>query len=125
MTNDPIRGKTLRFHFRDGQMANKTFEHRFADDGTLTFSAVSKDANAASAKGDAKPVKYEVARIRDDVYAVSYRSDGGYTLTTILDMATKKLVAFASSDKMLEMQSGTFEYGETQARSEHARHAIS
>jgi hypothetical protein len=35
-----------RFHFLDGVMANKTFEHRFADDGSVTFRMVSFAANA-------------------------------------------------------------------------------
>jgi hypothetical protein len=31
MSNDLIRGKTIRFTFRDGPMAHKTFEHVFAE----------------------------------------------------------------------------------------------
>jgi hypothetical protein len=40
---------------------------------------------------------------------VSYRSAAGYTLTTVLDFKTRKLVAFSSNEKMLTLQHGTFE----------------
>ena len=123
MGSDPIRGKTIRFKFRDGQMANKTFEHTFAEDGTVTFSMVGAPPAkpSSSGKGDAKPAtKYELSRIRDDLYAVAYLSDGGYTLTTILDLASKKLVSFSSNEKMLQMQNGTFEYAESVRPGAHA-----
>lgn len=110
MNHDPIRGKTLRFSFDDGAMAGKTFEHTFDADGTVTFRM--RGAQEAAGKLDhALATKYEVATIRDDVCAVSYRSSAGYTLTTILDFATKKLVAFSSNEKMLAIQHGSFEDG--------------
>jgi len=43
------------------------------------------------------------------VSAVSYLSSAGYTLTAVLDFATKKLVAFSSNEKMLGIQHGTFQ----------------
>src|ERR1700761_1509795 len=99
MQQDPIHGKTLRFHFEDGPMAQKTFEHAFASDGTVTFHmADGKTAGKSQTDGDGAaapaPIHYEVAPVRDDVYAVPYLSKG-YTLTTILDFKTKKLVAFS------------------------------
>jgi hypothetical protein len=42
---------------------------------------------------------------------VSYL-ESGYTLTTLLDFKSKKLVAFASNEKGVSAQHGTFEYGE-------------
>lgn len=85
-------------------MAHKTFEHRFADDGSVTFRLVTE--GKAAAPND--PIRSEVAPIRDDLCAVSYLSRG-YTLTTILDFKSMKLVAFSSSEKMVSMQHGTFE----------------
>ena len=38
-----------------------------------------------------------------------YLSPSGYTLTVVLDYKTLKLVAFASNEKSLTMQQGTFE----------------
>ena len=108
MRKDRIRGTTLRFTFDDGQMAGKTFEHRFDPDGTVSFRAVG--GNGGGAKADGTPAaKYEVASVRGDVCAVSYLSSAGYTLTTILDFATMKLVAFSSNEKMLSIQHGSFE----------------
>ena len=113
MANDPIRGKTLRFKFRDGQMANKTFEHTFAETGTVAFKMVGAESPKPTSGDAAKPeLTYEIARIRDDVYVVSYLSSG-YTLTTVLDFSTKKLVGFSSNEKALQLQNGTFEYAES------------
>jgi len=109
MRNDPIRGKTFRFIFDDGAMAGKTFEHTFDADGTVAFRMIGGE-NKPGDKPDHTPsTKYQVATIRDNVCAVSYLSSAGYTLTTILDFATNKLVAFSSNEKMLGVQRGSFE----------------
>jgi MoaF N-terminal domain len=96
--SDPIRGKTLRWTYDDGPMAGKTFEHRFGADGTVNF------REPGQPEGD--PAKYEVERISDDVHAVSYLSSHGWTLTTVLDRKTGKIVSFASNEKMLMVQHG-------------------
>ena len=53
--------------------------------------------------------QYQVASLGQEVHAVSYLSSSGYTLTVVLDYRTKRLVAFASNEKSLTMQHGTFE----------------
>jgi hypothetical protein len=117
MTKDPIRGKTLSFMFDDGVMSGRAFVHRFAENGTLTFHTVSGSSEAGrDMPGRWPSAKYEVAQVRDDVWAVSYLSSAGYTLTVVLDFATKKLVAFSSNDKTLAVQHGSFE--ETSAAAE-------
>jgi hypothetical protein len=86
------------------------FEHRFAGDRTVTFRALGGGSQTGTDKPDRAPAtKYEIAPVRDDVWAVSYLSSAGYTLTVVLDLATKKLVAFSSNEKMLAVQHGTFE----------------
>lgn len=116
MKSDPIRGQAIRFTFSDGPMATKTFEHVFDANGTVTFRTVggaTSSKNTARDEGKKEPLpKYEVAMIRDDLGAVSYLGSGGYTLTTILDFKTKKLVAFSSNEKGVSVQHGTFEYTE-------------
>ena len=105
MKSDPIRGKTIRWTFSDGPMAKKAFEHTFADDGSLTFRSL-------DSKGDGDPTrveKYEVASLGSDVHAVSYLGSSGYTLTVVLDDRDGRLVAFASNDKGVTLQHGTFE----------------
>jgi hypothetical protein len=103
MAADPITGNTIRFAFSDGVMAGKTFEHTFGTDGGVTFREIGKDGTLGKAK------KYEVVEAATEVYAVAYLSEAGHTLTTILDFQTKKLVAFASNEKQLSKQRGTFQ----------------
>lgn len=109
MLRDPLRGKTLNFVFTDGQMANKTFAHTFADDGTVTFSSDDKSEKAEPSRVTKKGIQYLLVPIRDRIFALSYKSDAGYTMTTVLDFETKKLVAFVSNDKMHEVQNGVFD----------------
>ena len=102
-TTDPIKGKILSLHFTDGQMAGKTIEHAFHRDGTLDFFAAEKPGAASHV------AKYELAKVSDDVYAVSYLGTSGYTLSLVLDFANDSLVAFSSNEKMMQMQHGSFE----------------
>src|SRR5262245_66672402 len=105
--SDPVRGKTLRWTYEDGPMAGKTFEHTFAADGTVTYQELGKPAS----KPEGKPTRYELERISDDVHAVSYLSSHGWTLTTVLDRKTGKIVSFASNEKQLMVQHGRLVQG--------------
>ncbi|HEX3526942.1 MAG TPA: MoaF N-terminal domain-containing protein [Thermoanaerobaculia bacterium] len=104
MSANPLQGKTMQWTFTEGQMANKTFEHSFDTKGGVTFRELGgdKESKPTSAK------KCEVATVGEDVYAVSYLASSGYTLTTVLDYRTGKLVAFASNEKELSVHKGTF-----------------
>ncbi len=105
MDEEPIKGKTLRWTFEDGPMAGKAFEHTFNTDGSVSYRSAGGDPGE-------KPTtekKYETARVSDDVCAVSYLGAAGYTLTTVLDFKSGKAVAFASNEKELSIQHGTFE----------------
>jgi hypothetical protein len=101
MTNDTIRGKVLTWTFDDGPMAGKSFEHDFDEDGTVRWHCTD-----GTQKGSQR---YEVAQLNDDVAAVSYMVDGGFTLTTVLDLKKHTLVSFASNGKELYTQHGSFE----------------
>src|SRR5439155_8965223 len=88
MSSDPIRGKTLRWTYEDGPMAGKQFEHRFSNDGTVAWREIGgqkpdQRRQAGNGSTTEPSAKYEVARVNDDVYAVSYLSSSGYTLTTV------------------------------------------
>ena len=103
MSVDP-KGKTIRWSYGDGPMKGKRFEHEFTEDGTVTW----KEA------GDAKPAPesratYQFAPIGDDVYVVSYLSGHGWTLTTVVDERSGKIVSFASNEKELIIQRGALE----------------
>ena len=47
------------------------------------------------------PARFErlLAGQANEVYAVAYLGDGGYTLTSVLDFKTKHLTGFASNEK--------------------------
>lgn len=103
MKNDPIRGSTIRWSFDDA-MSGKTFEHTFGDDGSIAYKMVGGNMDEPT------PAKHsEIAQISDDVWAISYLGSAGYTLTVVLDFATNKMVSFASNEKELSQQRGTFE----------------
>jgi hypothetical protein len=104
-------------------MAGKSFEHRFSEDGNVTWRETSEDNARAkppsngTQKKPGKPAtqakaKYEVAPVNDDVCAVSYLSESGFTLTSVLDFASGTVVSFASNEKELVPQRGMFEVAE-------------
>lgn len=105
MNSNPITGHALRWKFADGPMAGKSFDHTFSRNGNVAFREVGGDPNAKPGVAE----QYHVASLGQDVHTVSYLSSSGYTLTVVLDYKTHKLVAFASNEKSLTMQQGTFE----------------
>jgi hypothetical protein len=105
MNKDPIRGKTIRWTFSDGPMANKTFEHTFDENGTVTWRMLDDNGEGKASE----PEKYESVDVGSDIRAISYLGSSGYTLTVVLDFRTGKLAAFASNEKGLTVQRGTFE----------------
>lgn len=119
MNADPIRGRTLLWTYADGPVAGKTFEHVFGADGTVRYREThgappsrpptnGKRKEAAPEKSE-PPIRYESARVSDDVHAVSYLAPSGWTLTTVLDLRAGTMVSFASNEKSLVVQRGTFE----------------
>ena len=101
MGSDPVRGKKLQWTFTDGPMTGVTYEHAFQKDGTVTWAEPGKPA------GDDSTAKYEVERVNDDVFVVSYLGKSGYALTTVVDAKTGKIVSFASNEQSLLKQHGT------------------
>ena len=119
MGSDPLRGKTIRWTYDDGPMAGKSFEHTFGNDGTVTWRETGGEERSAKPPSNGKQksgkptttprAKYEVATVNDDVCAVSYLSESGYTLTSVLDFSSGAVVSFASNEKELVPQRGMFE----------------
>jgi len=122
MGSNPVQGKTIRWTYSDGPMAGKHFEHTFGDDGTVTWRETGGEERSAKPPSNGKQksgkppttpkAKYEVATVNDDVCAVSYLSESGYTLTSVLDFAAGTVVSFASNEKELVRQHGVFEVAE-------------
>ena len=114
MAKDPVRGKTIRWSYEDGPMAGKSFEHTFGEDGMVTWretggAKAQTNGKQKAGKATEAKAKYEVAPINEDVCAVSYLSESGYTLTSVLDFDSGKVVSFASNEKELVPQRGMFE----------------
>lgn len=102
MSSDPIRGATIRWTYDDGPVKGKTFEHVFAEDGHVTWRGTTDGKQAGRSE-------YKAARVSDDVHAVSYLAESGFTLTSVLNFKTGAVVSFASNEKQLVVQHGTFE----------------
>jgi hypothetical protein len=109
---DPIKGKTVRWTYADGPMKGKGFEHRFAGDGTVSWTEAGDPPASTAAVKDAQAAeqhatgRYQAARLNDGVYVVSYLAGSGWTLTTVVDEKTGKIVSFASNEKELVIQHG-------------------
>lgn len=106
MAPDPLSGRRMRWTYADGLMKGKTFEHAFTNDGKVSWKAAGDARPAADASA-----AYEFARVTDDVYAFSYLSSHGYTLTTVVNERSHAIVSFASNEKELVVQHGTIEQG--------------
>lgn len=113
MEMERFRGRTLLFHFRDGDgaMAHRTFEHTFTDDGGVHFKEAGPGGGQrAEPTGEGTQAKVcLIEKVREDVYAVSSLSPAGDTLTLVLDFATNRFTAFASNERDLSAHHGTFE----------------
>jgi hypothetical protein len=102
VVSDPVRGKTIKWTYDDGPMAGKSFEHTFGNDGTVRWSETTGDREQQSTKPPTN----------EEVWAVSYLSGSGFTLTSVLDFAAGTVVSFGSNEKQLVMQRGRFEVAE-------------
>jgi hypothetical protein len=105
MKRDPIRGNTIRMTFDDGLMAGKSVDHIFDDYGNVSWRMAGGDPE----KQPTKAKKCAITPVDDDVWAVAYLAESGYTLTMLLNFKTRRLVAFSSNEKDLGVQQGSFE----------------
>lgn len=97
-TTGSLDGKILRFHFNDGPMKGKEFDHVFHGD-KVDWGPAGSDKKTTS---DGKLI-----RVGGDCYVGSYMGPNGYTLTTAMNMASGKLHAFASDGKDWSEHDGT------------------
>lgn len=95
---NPLDGKTLRFHFVDGPMKDKDFDHTFHD-GKVEWGPAGSDKTTTS--------EGELVGIGSDCYVGSYLGPNGYTLTTTMNLATGALVAFASNGREWSRHDGS------------------
>jgi hypothetical protein len=116
MTEEPgsaVRGKTIRLTWTEGPTKGSAHEHVFHQDGTVEWydAAAAKGTSSQSQQASRPKEKprYAALRVADDIYAVSYLSASGYTLTVVLNFKDRRMVGFASSAKDWHPVQGTFE----------------
>ncbi|HEY1912849.1 MAG TPA: MoaF N-terminal domain-containing protein [Vicinamibacterales bacterium] len=100
-----LAGRTIRWTFVDGPVAGITFEHRFGEDGAVTWRYVTGTDKGASNREKS----YAAVRINDKTWAVSYLAASGHTLTVVLNLEDHRAIAFASDSTSWSTQNGTFE----------------
>ncbi len=106
MNDRSLAGRTLRWTFTDGPTAGTTFEHVFADDGTVTFRDVKNPPPKESKKGP----QYASSEVAPSTHIVSYLSpESGFTLTVAVNLETGRAYGFASNDKQWFALTGTAE----------------
>ena len=114
---DAIRGTTMRWAWTEGPTKGMVHEHVFHDDGTVEWHDADSapptkpSKEAAGAHGSTRPerVTYAAFEVTPEVFAVSYLSGSGFTLTVVLNFATRQLVGVASGGKDWYPLRGTFE----------------
>jgi hypothetical protein len=103
-----LHGKTIRFSFSEGPTKGSSYDHAFADDGTVTFRDAAKSERKEPRLPE-KPTKYASFEVADETTLVSYLSGSGYTLTVALNFETEELFGFASNHEHWYPVRGTFE----------------
>ena len=103
-----VRGKRIRFLWKDGPTKGTTHEHEFRGDGTVEWHAV-KECGPASGGPPAERPRYSDEAVGDGVRLVSYLSRSGFTLTVALDFAKGSITGVASDAKTWTPVHGTFE----------------
>ena len=88
---DSLFGAKLRFHFSEGPMKDKDFDHVFRGETAVDWSLVGS-ATTTTSRGT-------LIQIGDSCYVGSYITASGYTLTAAMNLASGELCAFASDGK--------------------------
>lgn len=108
--SESLQGRTVRWTFRNGPVAGKSYEHTFNDDGSVEYRQV-----GASKGGPTREKECAIVRVTDDVTVISYLAASGYALTAVLNFSNNEVVAFASNEKGWFRQDGSFEVVDTSA----------
>jgi hypothetical protein len=101
---DPVRGRTIRWTWKDGPEKGSLVEHVFREDGLMLLRAVNGRQKGSAQEGR----KYESTRVDKDLYTVSYRTAAGATMTLLLNFKTRTLLGFSSDSEGWYPSRGTF-----------------
>jgi molybdenum cofactor biosynthesis MoaF-like protein len=102
---DPVRGRTIRWTWKEGPDKGSLVEHEFREDGHMLLRAV----NGRQKSSAEVEQKYESTRVGPDLYTVSYRTAAGATVTVFLNLKDRTLLGFWSDSEGWYPSRGTFE----------------
>jgi hypothetical protein len=115
---DAIPRTTKRWAWTEGPTQGMVHEHVFHEDGTVEWHDAgstppkkpSKEPDGAHRSTRPERAPYVAFEVTPEVFAVSYLSQSsGFTLTVVLNFATRQLVGVASGGKDWFPLRGTFE----------------
>lgn len=101
---DPVRGRTIRWTWKEGPEKGAFVEHVFREDGHMLLRAVN-GRHKSLLKVERR---YESTRVGPDLYTVSYRTAAGATTTVILNFKDGTLLGFSSDSEGWYPSRGTF-----------------
>lgn len=101
---DPVRGRTIRWTWKEGPDKGSLVEHVFGEDGRMLF-RVMNGRHKSTAKVERT---YESTRVSPDLYTVSYRTAAGSTMTVFLNFKTRTLLGLSSDSEGWYPARGTF-----------------
>ena len=102
---DSLVGRTIRWVFDDGPMAGTTVDHRFGQDGSVTWSIHDGPHKGASMREET----YAATAVNDKTWVVSYRAASGHTLTAVLNVDDHGMLGFGSDQSTWVPMRGKFE----------------
>ncbi len=94
-----IRGRTLRWSWTEGPTRDQTHEHRFGEDGIVTWRSVKADelpARPADPGHGGERATYAALRLAEHIHLVSYLAPSGFTLTVAVNLEDGTIAGFAS-----------------------------
>ena len=96
--SDAVRGRTLRWSWTEGPTRGETYEHRFGEDGTVTWRRVEpgEDPGQPPPGNPRERATYCAMRLSDEICLVSYLGPSGFTLTVAVNFRTGAVAGFAS-----------------------------
>ena len=102
---DSLTGRTIEWTCDDGPMAGVKIEHTFDADGSVTWRIADGPDKGASRKEKS----YGAVKVNDKTWVLSYLAASGHTLTVVLNLEDRRVIAFGSNDISWELMHGRFE----------------
>jgi hypothetical protein len=105
---DGVKGKIIRFTWRDGPTKGAIHEHAFHPDGTVMWKDAQGDGKSKPGAPADRP-RYWEEGIATGIRLVSYLAASGYTLTVVLNEESGLIAGIASNEKNWVPVHGSYE----------------